>query len=71
MSTITLEELKNLDSTKSSIKHFHEMGWTLQTHRMEIMRGMMSHLNNWHKFQPENGTADIESAIIELSPELA
>ena len=71
MRTINITELKNLDSTKSSIEHFRDMGWTLQTHRMEIMRGMMSHLNNWHKFQPENGTDDIETAIVELAPELA
>ena len=71
MHTINITELKNLDSTKSSIDHFRYMGWTLSTHRHEIMRGMMSHLNNWHKFQPENGTADIETAIVELAPELA
>ena len=71
MRTINIAELKNLDSTISSVEHFRYMGWTLQTHRMEIMRGMMSHLNNWHKFQPENGTADIETAIVELAPELA
>ena len=71
MKTINITELKNLDSTVSSIDHFKYMGWTLQTHRMEIMRGMMSHLNNWHKFQPENGTDDIEAAIVELAPELA
>ena len=71
MKTINITELKNLDSTKSSIEHFRYMGWTLQTHRMEIMRGMMSHLNNWHKFQPENGTEDIETAIVELAPDLA
>ena len=71
MRTITLEELKNLDSTKTSIKHFRYVGWTLQTHRHEIMRGMMSHLNNWHGFTPENGAEDIETAIKELAPELA
>ena len=71
MSTITLEELKNLDSTTASIEHFRYMGWTLQTHRFEIMRGMMSHLNNWHKVTPENGAEDIETAIVELAPELA
>lgn len=71
MKTITLKELKNLDSTKSSIKHFRYVGWTLRTHRMEIMNGMMGHLNNWHKFQPENGADDIEAAIAELAPELA
>ena len=71
MKTITLEELKNLDSTTASIDHFRYMGWTLQTHRHEIMRGMMSHLNNWHKVTPENGADDIETAIIELAPELA
>ena len=71
MRTINITELKNLDSTKSSIKHFHEMGWTLQTHRHEIMRGMMSHLNNWHKVTPENGAEDIVTAIAELAPELA
>ena len=71
MKTITLEELKNLDSTTASIDHFRYMGWTLQTHRFEIMRGMMSHLNNWHKVTPENGAEDIETAIVELAPELA
>ena len=71
MKTITLEELKNLDSTKSSIEVFHDRGWTLQTHRTEIVSGMMRHLNNWHKFQPENGAEDIETAIAELAPELA
>ena len=71
MRTINITELKNLDSTTASIEHFRYMGWTLQTHRFEIMRGMMSHLNNWHKFQPENGTEDIEKAITELAPELA
>ena len=71
MRTITLEELKNLDSTKSSIEVFHDRGWTLSTHRFEIMRGMMSHLNNWHKMQPANGADDIETAIMELAPELA
>ena len=71
MKTINITELKNLDSTVSSIDHFKYMGWTLSTHRHEIMRGMMSHLNNWHKFQPENGTDDIEAAIVELAPELA
>ena len=71
MKTINITELKNLDSTKSSIDHFRYMGWTLDTQRFEIMRGMMGHLNNWHKFQPENGQDDIERAIIELAPELA
>ena len=71
MRTITLTELKNLDSTTASIEHFRYMGWTLSTHRHEIMRGMMSHLNNWHKMNPENGQDDIEQAIIELAPELA
>ena len=71
MRTINITELKNLDSTTASIEHFRYMGWTLQTHYMEITTGMMSHLNNWHKFQPENGTEDIETAIAELAPELA
>ena len=71
MKTINITELKNLDSTRSSINTFHDRGWTLQTHRMEIMRGMMSHLNNWHKLNPENGTDDIETVIVELAPELA
>ena len=71
MRTINITELKNLDSTVSSIEVFQDRGWTLSTHRHEIMRGMMSHLNNWHKFQPENGTDDIETAIVELAPELA
>ena len=71
MKTINITELKNLDSTVSSIDHFKYMGWTLSTHRHEIMRGMMSHLNNWHKVTPENGAEDIETAIIELAPELA
>ena len=71
MKTITLEELKNLDSTKTSIKHFHYVGWTLQTHRTEVVSGMMRHLNNWHGFTPENGAEDIETAITELAPELA
>ena len=71
MKIITLEELKNLDSTIASVEHFRDMGWTLQTHRMEIMRGMMNHLNNWHGFQPANGQDDIETAIVELAPELA
>ena len=71
MKTINITELKNLDSTYSSIKVFQRRGWTLQTHRTEIMRGMMSHLNNWHKLNPENGEDDIEQAIVELAPELA
>ena len=71
MRTINIAELKNLDSTVSSIEVFQDRGWTLQTHRFEIMRGMMSHLNNWHKLNPENGTDDIERAIVELAPELA
>ena len=71
MKIINITELKNLDSTVSSIDHFRYMGWTLSTHRHEIMTGMMSHLNNWHKFQPENGQDDVEQAIIELAPELA
>ena len=71
MKTINITELKNLDSTVSSIDHFKYMGWTLSTHRHEIMRGMMSHLNNWHKVTPENGAEDIETAIIDLAPELA
>ena len=71
MRTINITELKNLDSTISSVKVFQDRGWTLSTRRHEIMRGMMSHLNNWHKFQPENGTDDIETAIVELAPELA
>ena len=71
MRTINITELKNLDSTVSSIDHFRYMGWTLSTHRHEIMRGMMSHLNNWHKMNPENGHDDIEQAIIELASELA
>ena len=71
MRTINITELKNLDSTVSSVDHFKYMGWTLSIHRHEIMRGMMSHLNNWHKFQPENGQDDIERAIVELAPELA
>ena len=70
MKTINITELKNLDSTVSSVDHFRYLGWTLSTHYHEIMRGMMSHLNNWHKFQPENGTTDIETAIAELAPEL-
>ena len=71
MRTINITELKNLDSTVSSVKVFQERGWTLSTHRHEIMRGMMSHLNNWHKMNPENGQDDIERAIVELAPELA
>jgi len=71
MSTISVMELKNLDSTASSIDHFRYMGWTLSTHRHEIMTGMMSHLVNWHGFAPKNGQDDIEQAIIELAPELA
>ena len=71
MKTINITELKNLDSTIKSVEHFQYMEWTLSTRRHEIMRGMMSHLNNWHKFQPENGTDDIETAIVELAPELA
>ena len=71
MRTINIAELKNLDSTVSSVKVFQDRGWTLSTHRHEIMRGMMSHLNNWHKLTPENGQDDIEAAIIELAPELA
>ena len=71
MRTINIAELKNLDSTESSVDHFRYMGWTLSTHRHEIMTGMMSHLNNWHKFQPENGQDDIERVIVELAPELA
>ena len=71
MRTINIIELKSLDSTIKSIEHFRYMEWTLSTHRHEIMRGMMSHLNNWHKMNPENGHDDIEQAIIELAPELA
>lgn len=71
MRNINLNELKNLDSTISSVDHFKYMGWTLSTHYHEIMRGMMSHLNNWHKLNPENGQDDIAQAIIELAPELA
>ena len=71
MRTINITELKNLDSTHSSINTFHDRGWTLSTHRFEIMRGMMYHLNNWHKLNPENGQDDIERAIVELAPELA
>ena len=71
MRTINITELKNLDSTIKSIDTFHDRGWTLSTHRFEIMRGMMSHLNNWHKMNPENGQDDIERAIVELAPELA
>ena len=71
MKTINITELKNLDSTRSSINTFRDRGWTLSTHRFEIMRGMMSHLNNWHKLNPENGQDDIERAIVELAPELA
>ena len=71
MKTINITELKNLDSTVSSVKVFQDRGWTLGTHRHEIMRGMMSHLNNWHKLTPENGTDDIVTAIVELAPELA
>ena len=71
MRTINITELKNLDSTTASIEHFRYMGWTLQTHRTEIITGMMSHLNNWHKVTPENGMDDIEAAIVELAPELA
>jgi hypothetical protein len=71
MKTINRNELKNLDSTKSSIDHFEYMGWTLSTHYMEITTGMMSHLVNWHGFVPENGKDDIEAAIIELAPHLA
>ena len=71
MKTINITELKNLDSTISSIKVFQDRGWTLQTHRAEIITGMMSHMNNWHKVTPENGAEDIETAIVELAPELA
>ena len=71
MRTINITELKNLDSTHSSIEHFRYMGWTLQTHHHEIMTGMMSHLVNWHGFTPGNGQDDIERAIVELAPELA
>ena len=71
METINITELKNLDSTYSSIKVFQRRGWTLQTHRTEIITGMMYHLNNWHKVTPENGTDDIVTAIVELAPELA
>ena len=71
MKTINITELKNLDSTTASIDHFHELGWTLQTHYMEITTGMMRHLNNFHGMNPENGTDDIVTAIVELAPELA
>lgn len=71
MRTIQITELKNLDSTKSSVEHFKYMGWTLSSHYHEIMTGMLSHLNNWHKMQPANGRDDIQQAIIELAPELA
>ena len=71
MRTINIAELKNLDSTVSSVKVFQDRGWTLSTHRHEILTGMMSHLVNWHGFVPENDKEDIEQAIIELAPELA
>ena len=71
MRTINITELKNLDSTVSSVKVFQDRGWTLSTHHHEIMTGMMSHLVNWHGFTPENGQDDIEQAILELAPELA
>ena len=71
MKTINITELKNLDSTVSSVDHFRYLGWTLSTNYHEIMRGMMSHLNNWHKLTPENGQDDIERAIIKLAPDLA
>ena len=71
MKIINITELKNLDSTIASVEVFQDRGWTLSTHRHEIMRGMMSHLNNWHKLNPENGEDDIEQAIVELAPELA
>lgn len=71
MQTINVRELKNLDSTVSSIDHFHSMGWTLSTHHMEITTGMMSHLVNWHHMVPENGKDDIVQAIVEMAPELA
>lgn len=71
MRTIQITELKNLDSTISSVDHFKYMGWKLSTHYHEIMTGMMSHLVNWHKFTPANGRDDIEQAILELAPELA
>ena len=48
MKTINITELKNLDSTIKSVEHFRYMGWTLQTHRMEIMRGMMSQIGRAH-----------------------
>lgn len=71
MQTINVRELKNLDSTVSSIDHFHSMGWALSTHYMEITTGMMSHLVNWHHMVPENGKDDIVQALLEMAPELA
>lgn len=71
MQTITRNQLKELDSTIASIEVFQRRGWTLTTHHMEITTGMRSHLNNWHRMQPQNGIADIEAAIVELAPELA
>lgn len=70
MKTITTAEIKNLDSTKHSVEHFRYMGWTMKTHRHEIMTGMMSHLVNWHGFVPENDMDSIEVALQELAPEL-
>lgn len=70
ITTITAEELANLDSTVSSVEFFQRKGWNLNTHYMEIMTGMKSHLFNYHKMVAENGEADIEKAILSLDPEL-
>lgn len=70
MRTITANELKNLDSTVSSIKHFEYMGWNMESHCTEILSGMMNHLVNFEGIAPENGEDDIEAVLQELAPEL-
>lgn len=67
---INAKELAKLDSTVSSVETFRDRGWNLNTHYMEIMTGMKSHLFSYHKMVTENGEADIEKAILSLAPEL-
>ena len=70
ITTITVKELADLDSTVSSVEFFQRKGWNLNTHYTEIMTGMKSHLFNYHKMVVENGDEGIEKAILSLDPEL-
>lgn len=71
MRTISIKELKKLDSTIAAVEDFRDNGWTLRTHHFDMMRGVMAHLRYWHGKTPENGLDDVEQAIVELAPELA